>query len=277
MVIQKGNRKIHLVIVYSAYHTGTWFTIELLGTSKEGEISRLGRSDNWGREYAGTRIEELETTAIDEAWFNRLAAKVPEDFYDMDLLILQTHHKGVITPMYKVVLKQKTEVPIVIPMRDPLLATNSKIWRSYSTYNIFKAASPAYREIEVKEHIEAIKNLLLIPRSNIFINPIDNIKLHTENERAKRVTKLLKFCQLTPTKESIKQAIHWTAANKTTYYLETQKIQKDSFFQDMKQAIKNKDIHTIKKYYDLEFRYLQKQETLKKYLRELGYPDLIWY
>ena len=128
MKIEIKGITLEVNVVYSVYHTGTWFTVNLLGTSKEGYEAILGRSDSWIREHNNCRIEEFLTDSLDNKWIQKMLKKVPKEFFNFKMLTLQAHHiHSKRSIMLNILKNKKSKVPIIIPMRDPLISINSKI------------------------------------------------------------------------------------------------------------------------------------------------------
>jgi hypothetical protein len=270
MKIKVHNKELHTTIVYSAYHTGTWFNVNLLGTSKEGK-SKLGRSDKWSRKYTGVVLESNKFQTKQE--LENLLEKAPQKFFSMNLLILQAHHVcGRHSPLLGSLQKNTLKIPIVIPVRDPLLSLNSLLWRKLQTKKKFIKFKRARLDL-VEKHIKEIKDLVSLKSNAVIFSPID-LNLHNNKQHA---YKILKHMKLTPSSKTNSFIEKWQPINTTPYYLSNQKKEYDNFFVDMKQTILNKDIKKATKFYQIELEKLNKDKKLIQIYKAFGYKNLLWF
>ncbi len=268
-------KNTNITITYSAKHTGTWFTIDVLGTSKEAK-NVLGRSGGWIAKYDGGRnYENFPTTKIDKTWVQKILKNVPDKFFkNLTQLNMQAHHRNSNAFFYKAVKNKNLDLPIAIPIRDPLLAINTFFHREFNSKKDFLNSS--LKGHMLVDNIRYISELCKLPKNNIIYFPIDRPDLKEKQVRIKQCLSLLKHFELTPTEKTIEIATSWKKSNSSQQYLENQKRKTCQFFKSMKKNIINKDYEKVDKYYHKAIELLKKDKALKNFYKSLGYKNLMW-
>ena len=266
-----------IIIVYSALHTGTHFTCSLLINNSVGQA--ICKQDDWIQRIYNVTIEDLVTSeGITLQEIQKLLESKKQEIENLDTLILQVHqrHNG---SFYQNLCLRQPEVPVIIPMRDPLLSINTRIWREAGTIQKFKENSVEIRKARVEDQLFSIIRLLRIPKKHIMLFPIDIIR--TIEEKIQIFKDVLDFGELLPNDKMFSNAKSWTPVNQTINGDFAQKglypIEEKEFVATKNAIIKN-DIDTIQKYLSLEFD-LAKQmlNPFKETFIALGYKELSWW
>lgn len=268
------------VFCYSTMHTGTWFTIHLLESAVNSSTGLLGDAEIElrGRKY---KLEDEKTNIINKEWFKRnIEDYMSEEEKEKELYIAHGHHRNLNSTMPSIVsnhsISQEDHIPIVIPMRDPLLSLNTFIWREHADYDIFiKTESKEDRAARAHLNIELTKDMLEIPRDcfscllPIDINDKNNI--HTA-ERA------LNHCNLPLTKKAMSYIEKWAPQNKSENAPRvTNKEHNNSGFHKIKELYKNKDKNGLRDMLSVEMDIIERDDNLKLLLEEVGYTNLPWW
>ena len=278
-----------ILIVYSAFHTGTWFVINLLTSCFDKEVKPVikdtefyiesnlvaGRSDSWIKEFTGKRGEELLIDhKLDERWILRLFSAIPPTKYNcFKCIVLQLHHlHGNDKHFFNSLCKYKPNLPIAIPVRDPLLSINSLCWRTFTNLKTMEN-NQEYRRKATKLHILSYVDLYTkIPEDYVKYFPIDIPKLKDPNYRIKQVKDLVAYYKLQPSKQTIEIAKRWTPSNTSVKFTRV----KSEFATLKEYIIRRVNVEYVKKVYSFEISLLNQFPELKERLFKLGYKEFIW-
>lgn len=268
------------VIVYSALHTGTWFTCNAIASCKKEPFTK---SDAWVREVYGSTVEDLSVKdGLTQKWCNDLLSRQqhlsPDPFpEETDIVILQTHQRR-LSPLYNFLLKNIPEIPIVCPMRDPLLSLHTRIWREAGSFENLTNQSEWERKHRVHDQINSLKRILRI-RYACHLFPIDIPKLKKEENRIQALEKLASYCGLKPTQQLKDISKIWAPINATPGGANPQRKHhaiNDSEFMALKDMILQKDEVGIKKIIGPEYEELRKlfsDSNSLAALNKIGYTD----
>jgi len=269
-----------IVIVYSAMHTGTWFLIRALEAGKldffdgvsDADLNRLGRPG---------RLENIKAEdGITHDWLEEHVLKYfTEEEKDMPIIIPNMHHFDPGCEVLSALQSTKPEIPVAIPMRDPLLTLHSGLWRTFKhPKELAEQRCPAERLGTVSMHVNVLTDLLSLPIENAFLFPIDIADLSNEEYRIKQCQDLYSFCNLEWLEASERFAVNWMPENKSKESAPVARGNHDNqAFSELKQAILDGDIPLIREYMQIEFDFLTAQDNLHYLLERLGYRDLIWW
>jgi hypothetical protein len=264
-----------LAIVYSALHTGTKFTYNTLTNCSTGNT--IYKKDCWfgNKDY----VSNLETLVGEEGPTRYKINKILEEqerLDNVDCLIMQVHQRRH-GNLYSSLLKNKSEIPIVVPIRDPLLSINTRLWRETGTMSKLLSDTEETRIARTKDQLDSI--IRLIQLDNVFFFPIDIVR--TEGERLAIVNKMLSYCGLTLNDKAKQIAKDWTPINPTVGgNFAQQKLYtiEEKEYVELKEAILNKDLDTVEKFISIEFKLLKQMlSPYKDRYTQLGYKDLLWY
>lgn len=267
-----------VIIVYSIMHTGTWFSCSMIEKTNKRVLSR---SDSWVKEFYKKRIEEMKTNekCTQKYWQETTRILKQDDWSldSLDILVLQAHHDKH-SRLMNVISKNKPEVPIVIPIRDPMLSLHSKIWRGVEYHDNDAANSNETRKRRCKKWIDAYKRILSLPKENVFLMPIDNEDSKDETKRIQVVKNLCKHCDIEFTEQMKSNAQEWGKVNTTNKLIKKSK-KKDPAprWKDFKSKYEEGNIKHTKAIMGIEFEMLRKDKKLRKMLCDIGYKDLLWW
>lgn len=268
-------------IVYSALHTGTWFTCRVL---TECSVEEAGhRADQWFREVQGSPIEFLNfSKGITEERINEILHKQEEygREYDehIEIGVLQAHQRGM-SSMYKALQAKIPEIPIFIPMRDPVLSLNTRVWREAGTIKKLKEESLEFRLDRARDQTNSIARLLRLRKDRAMFVPVDIER--TEEEKIQVFKNIIKYANLTEGPNLEESARIWQPVNHTKDGDFVQKQMRridDKPWIDIKNDILNGHMRVAYQYLGPEMRLMVNE--LKPYidrLKELGYKNLAWW
>ena len=282
-----GNTEIRLV--YSCFHTGTWFVVNLLCSCYKDYVNPVikpnefyiegnkvaGRSDAWISKHIGKRGEELPVDKIDMTWLRSIFDKIPADEYKhLQLVVLQFHHlHGSDKHFFNSLCKYKPEIPIVVPVRDPLLSLNSLYWREFKSLdNLLRADVKKRRSIALLHMRSYIDMYTKIPKNHVKYFPIDIPQLKSESFRVQHVKSLITYCKLELSPYVIEIARKWTPSNTSEKFTGV----RSEFAQIKNDILQRKNLKKIKNIYSFEIDFLNSHKELKDSLYKLGYKDFIW-
>lgn len=273
------------ILLYSVMHTGTWFLMRLLrtaeGTSREfgdAHICRHGRP----KELA----ETLPIKQIDEEWYlknfepfmftaEEQEAEVPAQ---IDFSILHFHHLHFGTSMMRYLQAGgHPAFPLITPIRDPLLAVNTLIWREYKDFQVFlREETFSYRVERMRDHANKIKDLLTLPSDRIFVFPID--RNDSEEEKKTLVSNIFQYCDLKFGKGTAAYITGWQPQNRTQEAPKITNFEHDnSCFEAIKSYHASGDKTGVRKMLYPEFNYLQSRDDLKTLFQKQGYKSMLWW
>ena len=273
------------VIVYSALHTGTWFACSALASAKELHIVL---EDRWVREKRGDPLEHQPMRTVDLDWMKDLITKqaavgatIPKE---VEAIVFQAHQRDVNTHMYRAICKEVPGLPVVIPMRDPLLSINTRVWREVGTLDRLRAESYETRRNRARNQLGSIKRLLSIPSGHVMLFPIDIPALMQEANRIQQVEELIEYCDLTETEDTHKFAVDWQPFNQTSGGANHERKHHpiiDKEFEGIKANILAGKMGPVKEALSVEYKELVScfygQPNLIDRLKELGYKNLPWW
>ncbi len=268
-------------IVYSALHTGTWLTCGLIRTVTSPVIPK---SDGWLKEISTKYIEDFSDKPLDQNWKKEFVNIIPDHYFPSSgNFLLQSHHRNNISLMYQNLLVHKPTIKIIIPVRDPLLSINSRIWRERGSLEAFQKEEEPFRVLRVKDQLDSFFDLIKIPKEHVFFLPIDTEAMADEEYRSNYCRKMLDFCELKPNNKFDKAVKEWGRVNNTNGGKYPQKAihrfgLDDPAFEKIRQAIIDKDLELTETYLDFEINYLK--EIYSDYIgpmKELGYKNLLWF
>lgn len=270
--MSSGGRKY--TFVYSVQHTGTWFLIRMLRSACPRNKSKQC-GDQWFRRHTDRDINVdnlyLADAPLDHSFFLKYGERyIDKNISNIELLIMHGRHNRPGGNFMESLTKYKPSIPILIPMRDPLLAINSKLWREYKSWEeVLKWEKPEDRIARAKQFATCIEQMLSIPRDHAFVLPVD-LK-YTKDQRMLIGEKVCETCGI-EFNEGIQEYVkNWGAENPTA---NRDGMSKE--FKIVKQAYAEKDKETLSRYLDIEMNYLSSRSSLKQKLREIGYKERTW-
>lgn len=270
---------LNINIVYSAKHTGTWFAAKILASCLRG----CGRSDEWVKDVHGVTIEELAFgKRVTSKYIRKVVDEVLRQRGSFSLaekrLTLQAHHEQKETNLYISLKKMKPEVPVIVPVRNPLLSLNTLLWRQSQDTPLQEI--PKEERVQIaKNHARNIVDLLDLPSKNVFFFPIDTPDLLNRENRIKQCVQAAKHCRLKPTEGLYKFAEQWSPVNATLK--KGDKSKTDVLFAKIKREINNHNLDCVKRVLGPEFSVFQDSFAPhtkgRKMLKKLGYKNLGWW
>lgn len=259
------------IIVYSALHTGTWFTIKILTEINLKKASYLV-SDRWFKETLGETFENLNFKyELSQKSINKILKKQEQKgrFLEsyIDYFVIQAHQRYN-SNLYNLLTQYKQpEIPIIVPFRDPLLSLNTRISREAQTINNLHNENLQFRKDRAKNQAENIIRIIRLNQNNILFFPIDLD--YTQVQKEKAISKLSAYTNIPiEKKDIIEHAKKWEPVNKTKT--------KDDIFTIIKNDIIDNKYDLVKKYYQPEFEQFKIMLFgYKNKLAKLGY-NLKW-
>ena len=250
------------ILVYSIHHTGTWFAIDFIKAAfHKDQIETM----MWGEVYS--KEHRLQLSNLPEI--------SSTDRYGKCILYAHknnTNTKGITHSL----TVGEPNIPVIIPMRDPLLSLCTKIWRRVGGLEAYLKETNTKRFEFTKQHIDKFKEVLVIPKSNRFLLPID-----VTAKRNKLYNELYEYCNLEKTRASNQFRKQWKPVNNTTrtWFKQWKKLGKtdNKTSRNIKKEILAGYTKTVKGILGIEFNFMTQQNDLKEYLKELGYSNLTWW
>jgi hypothetical protein len=269
--MSSGGRK-H-VFIYSVQHTGTWFLIRFFLSLFERDARRQ-HGDQWFRRHTERDINTdniyLSRKAIDYNFFYKYGERYmdQESLKKVKLLVLHGHHNRPGGDFLSTIKDYKPNIPLFIPMRDPLLAINSKLWREYKSWGeINKWETKEDRVARARQFVDCLLDMLQIPKDHASLIPID---LNATKEDSRLGEKLCQQAGLElnePGKEYLKG---WKQQNETG----TRENIKETFM-TIKEAYQKQNRAILYNFLGPEIDYLNTRKDLIFELTQIGY-NLIW-
>lgn len=252
------------VFIYSIQHTGSHFVLNLVKTAaKPNKIL-----------HTGERLKETNPISREyytlEEWIQKGHDQNPKDkMSKADLIIFGCHHMTPNSTLVNSMITTKSSIPILIPIRDPILTANTSIF----WHNKFNSKEE-WREKHIIRIMKLFTEILSIHKESCFYLPVDLYNtLSTENKTI-QINKLFEFCNLDITKDTKNFITELGPVHETNKISKAKRIIE---FEKNKTAILNNDINTIEKTMKVELSYLYRNNELKQRLRDVGYHNLIWY
>lgn len=276
---KEAKKTMRVFVVYSALHTGTWFTV---GAIKHGRtMSHV--ADKFFVERYGCTIEHYPTSKFLNLKFQEEVIEFATEYMKCkpseikDGYVLQAHNRSQDSNLLYCIQNSKPFTPVVIPMRDPLLSINTRIWRECRTVDTFRLKDEGYRMRLAKDQIMSIKNLLLrVPRRNVCVIPVD-LCAEDKDRRRSSIESLWKHCDLDIPDDADRFIQSWGLANDTVFW-HTQRedtYADNDFFEEMKSRIMSNDVKFVESNYRIEIAALRDEGDLRQSLVDLGY-DPCW-
>lgn len=261
------DRQPKRILFYSVGHTGTHFLNDLIETCTTQD--KIVHTESYILKNIG--VNEREKLPV-EKFIKTSYSLIPKDkLKDTELITIWSHIYEPGSTLLKSIINNKPSIPVVSPMRDPLLRLNTNMFWN-NKYNVNTESRLKYIRNTVKMFIE----LLSIPDEHRFLFPVDVENLKDGRER--HYKEIFEFCGLTPTQMTEDFYKKWKPAHETKTHPQNPKSSKKrQIFEDNKVAILNKDIDTLMKTMNPEITYLRQQEDLKNKLEQYGYKNLVWW
>lgn len=275
-------KKINSAFIYTITHTGTSFLLSLIRSayySKEDTFTIRDKNyTKLGKVFDFNSFSHYELTKYWQ-YYNKL--KYIENLNKYKLIIIHNHiNVGNYPKVLDTLSVCKPDIPIVATIRDPLLSYNSRIWR----WGKLNKMTSIERYKFIKWRTKLFIKILEIPKNNIFLFPIDHPQAEQMSFSFNLVSGLFKLLNISFTDAAKNITYHWKPIGLTTKDIQAfnkgAKHYKGEYIDTprlIKEAILNKDKKTVMKYYDVEMKYLQTQDKLKKLMYNMGYRDLIWW
>lgn len=282
---------VHKIFVWSIQHTGTFFASHTIASAYPNEQQlRIGSLYEKHKKLKHTRyvtagpIELSDfikpSKQIEEDWADQAITCVctPEDLAGKKIIVGHEHHHKAKSWMVKSVTDFKPKVPIIVPMRDPLLSLHSKLWRADEEHHNKGWDRAAARANRLKGWVDRYIELLSVPKGHIFLLPIDATQSQTEQGRLGLIKDLFQFCNVPFNERAIDNAKSWAPQNRTFKLISRRKgPEPKPRWEKFKERYAARDKAHTRKFMGLEFDLLQKEERLKELMKKAGYNDVLWW
>lgn len=278
------------VFIWSVPHTGTFFCSKTISYShpnshyREGSIGERLKNRGFKDKHKIKHFDMSnycqKVSVITEEWYNHhiLHSFDEEEYADKDLVIAHFHFMESNSWMIKSITENKPEVSIIVPMRDPILSLHSFMWRGIEFYGNNESTATEPRKRRCIEWIERYKKLLFIPKSHVFVLPIDNQDAQDEEKRIEKIKELATFCDVSFTKEMNQAAIDWEPENNTKRLIEVEAEKTPApRWENFKEKYHEGDLKHTKAIMGPEYEILNSDKELQKMLYDIGYRDLLWW
>jgi hypothetical protein len=256
-------------MVYSVGHTGTHFLNDLVESSTL--ESKIVRTQEYVLREVGVKAREKYT--LPEYIKLSLSLVPPERLKTAELLTFCSHIYEPGSVLLKSITENKPSIPCISPMRDPLLRLNTNMFWN-NKYNINSESRLKY----IKNTVKMFMEILSIPDEHRFLFPVDLYHIK-EDIKEKNCKRLFEFCNIKQTQGTKDFYNKWEPRHETkTHPANPKKVSKKrTIFETNKAAVLSKDINTLMETMQPEIVYLQRQEDLKKRLKQYGYTNLVWW
>lgn len=221
-----------LIFVVSVQHTGSWFTIEACVASPDiKEVFMLTRTPH-------VQIEAMR---------NHVRKFVFHDHFSTSY-----HDTHLVSPI-------AVDCPIVMPLRDPLLALITR-----------QSRAP---ELEHAYIVMGIMEIMtIIEKYNVFLLPVDIPR--SEVERIAVLSAMYTFVGLTKPAKLKGYAAKWKPHN-TTAAMTPDKVARRK---KLGSVYDQRDYATLKKLIPISLWVLEQvQPRLQPFMESVGYEDLMWF
>jgi hypothetical protein len=268
------------VVTYSIMHTGTWFVLKLIDTcwwryrrAVFGDIDVIPA-------IHGESLEAcLETHGpLDAAWFDRFVVQFTPFAYRADntRFHVNIHHQY---PNAKgFTIRHRSMIPIVIPVRDPLLAWVSRVQRQ-TNWVEFQAMPPDQREEEFKVFLCLWDDLFAIdPKFVCFFRVDWPATPDTLDIRMEQAFRFFEWCHLPPPVMALDYVRKWAPVNTAlgpSGAIKPWATPKE--VQWVKDAAFKQDVATLAKVFHVEWPMLVAKHEWIGPLKCLGYSNLCWW
>lgn len=279
------------IFVLSIQHTGTFFASYMISSAYPIKSQlRIGSIYEQHQKLGHQRITETNpielsdfikpSRQVTESWFDQAVTTVltPSQIHGKEIIVGHEHHHKAKSWLIKSLHDFPAQTPIIIPVRDPLLSLHSKLWREDEQHNNPKGASKELRANRLNSWIARYKEILSIPKGNVFIFPIDAEQSKTEEGRLQLVEEMFKYCDV-PFNDSAQDAAKtWIPDNKTAELIKrTKGIIPKPKWENFKERYNNGDRQHTRKFMAFEFDRLNKEEELKELMKQAGYKNVLWW
>lgn len=282
---------MHKIFVWSIQHTGTFFASHTISAAYPGKRQlRIGsiyeRHKNLGhKRFTETGPIELSdfvepTDKVKEDWFDQAITTVctPEELAGKRIIVGHEHHHKANSWMIQSVTKFRPGLPIIVPMRDPILSLHSKLWRAKEQHHNEDWNKKGTRETRLKDWIRRYIEFLSVPEGHIFILPIDAEQSKEESSRVKIIKELYSHCGVPFNDLALEAILKWAPENRTHELItKTQDEAPSPRWERFKERYLAGDIEHTKKLMRFEFEELHKRDDLKRLMEKIGYKDVLWW
>lgn len=278
------------ILVLSIQHTGTFFVSKTLAAAYPESHLRIGSLYAKHREMKHKRY--INEGAIELSDFYPPKEEVPKNYIDKtvlsvcpkgsldnkDIVIGHEHFHKPDSWILNALKQNPAKCPIVIPVRDPILSLHSKIWREIEQHNNPKGKKEKSRKHRLNKWVKLYKDILSIPKNNVFHLPIDAFHTETEETRVQLIKDMYDYCDLPFNKSAQTAAEEWKPTN-TTYNLIKKEILKTPSpkWENFKVKYLERNIEHTKAIMDIEFEQLHKEHELIDLMKKIGYKDVLWW
>jgi len=279
------------IFVLSIQHTGTYFASSTIasafGKSRQLRIGSLYEKHRklGHKRFIGTKPIELSdytkpSETVDDTWFDQAVTSVckPEELADKKIIVGHEHHHKAGSWLINALTDFPAAVPIIVPMRDPLLSLHSKLWREDEQHHNPNEMDNKARLKRLESWIVRYKELLSIPEGHVFMLPIDGEQSKTEEGRIQLIQDMYEYCDVPFNEKAKKAALEWKPENRTFDLIN--KIKNNSAkpkWENFKKRYDEGDIDHTRAFMSLEFDRLNKEEELKELMKRAGYKNVLWW
>ena len=278
------------ILILSIQHTGTFFTSKMLAAAYPNSHLRIGSIYAKHRELEHKRY--VKNGAIELSDFHPPVDKVPEDYIDKmvlsicsekelenkDIVIGHEHFHKPNSWILNALKRAPAKCPIVIPVRDPILSLHSKIWREVEQHNNKTGAKEKSRTKRLEKWIALYKDILSIPKGNVFHFPIDAYHSKTEETRIELIKNMYEYCNLPFSDYVLEEAKKWNPANRTYNLVKSEKnITPSNKWENFKEKYEKRDLDYVKSVMGIEFDKLNKEHKLIELMKKVGYENVLWW
>ena len=279
------------VFVLSIQHTGTFFASATISSGfKDSEKLRIGslyaRHKQLGhRRWTETSPIELSdfvkpNATVENNWFRQAVLSVctKEELKDKKIIVGHEHHHKAGSWLINALHRAPAKISIIIPMRDPILSLHSKIWREAEEHKNENGTREKARQNRLRSWIVRYKEILTIPKGNVFLFPIDAEQSKTEESRIKIIREMHEYCNINFNDRALEVAKQWGPENRTFNLIKKSNPNGPApRWEDFKQKYLERDVDHTKAIMGLEFEALRKEDELKRLMEKAGYKDVLWW
>ena len=279
------------IFIFSIQHTGTFFASAMISAAFKKEYQlRIGSLYSKHIKLGHTRftntspIELSDFTRpykrINEKWFNEAILSVcsEEDLLNKKIIVGHEHHHKANSWLIKSLAKNPAKIPIIIPMRDPLLSLHSKLWREDEQHHNPNELNNASRKSRLNKWIIRYKEVLSLPKGNVFLLPIDAEQSKSEEERLLLIEEMYDYCDVNFNERAKAAALKWSPENRTRTLIQNlQESGPKPKWENFKKKYLEGDIDHTREFMSLEFDQLKQEQELKDLMKKAGYKDVLWW
>lgn len=275
------------IYIYTIQHTGTRFMGKLFETAfSTGDVLSIADAAIYGS--YGRPVEHMERYVINEPfgvpWIRTHITRYLDstDVSNKKLISIRGHHiypvhhsyddKPImlVCPLYYSLMQYTPTIPVITPMRDPLLSIHTTLWRRNSSLESIKQENKYSRAYYAYHWVKLFLDMLRLPAKSRMLFPVDLLG------QMERTQKLFEYCGLDFSDTARQYVEKWEPYN-TTVKIMSFSSQSEYEFQTLKGFIVNRDLSKVNDILDVELEVLHNQPELKEYMQQLGYADLLWY